>query len=320
MPRTAPIVRPAADHDWREAKRVSQIQAELKSHAERLSLSLKSAEPADFDSCRPRTVDFVRTVVENGSVVRYVMRCKTADGRQWLVAKRYSEFDTLKQKLRTLSPVVKALRFPEKTWGSGSSAETVEQRKQELGAWMSSLLTGDGSTDLITGDPEIERELMQFLAPDDSCPVVTPALYDELGFSPPHRQRSAESSPTAATSGWVPSGEWTPTTQQSKVHMEQHTVNARAAALEAVAATAASGGDTTEGALMRHLAEHTRSLGLGQAARAAGRGGDASQGETLEGYDLATAVSELKAERRKRQQLEEEVAELKNRLGPEEQA
>ena len=111
MPRTSPMVRGHNDTDWRERKKVQRVQSELKQQAERLSLS-KSIEPADFDDARPRAVEFLRTLIENGNVARYVMKCGTSDGRQWLVAKRYSQFDTLKQKLRTLSPVVKVSRVP----------------------------------------------------------------------------------------------------------------------------------------------------------------------------------------------------------------
>ena len=106
MPRTSPMVRGSSNNDWRERKKVARVQSELKQQAERLSLS-RSVESTDFDSARPRSVQFLRTLIENGNVARYVMKCGTSDGRQWLVAKRYSQFDTLKQKLRTLSPVVK---------------------------------------------------------------------------------------------------------------------------------------------------------------------------------------------------------------------
>ena len=44
----------------------------------------------------------------------------------------------------------------------------------------------------------------------------------------------------------------------STAHMEQHTTSARSD----VAAAVCSGGDTAEAALLRHLAEHARSLGF----------------------------------------------------------
>lgn len=199
------------------------------------------------------------------------------------------------------------LQFPEKQWGTGSSPEIIEQRKQELGAWINALLSSDGSADLITGDPIIERELMAFLSPDDTCPVVTPALYAELGVPAPHTLARNGSSPAAA--GWVPSGEWTPTAQQCSVHMEQHTTNACAAAAAAVC----SGGDTAETALTRHLAEHARSLGFvhsgGSPATPPVAAPAAAGGFT--DPEMERLRSQLETERLKRQELEAEVAQLR---------
>ena len=95
--------------------------------------------------------------------------------------------------------------------------------------------------------------------------MVTPTLYAELGVAPPHTLQR-DGSPSAAA-GWVPSGEWTPTTQQCQAHMEQHATSAAAA----VSAAVCSGGDTAEAALTAHLAQHARSLALNHSGATSGQ-------------------------------------------------
>ena len=80
----------------------------------------------------PLSVEVVKASVDRGCA-RYVLKCTTLDGRQWLVQKRYSQFLELKEKLVTLFPATfRALPFPPKTfWPTeGTEPTVIEARKR----------------------------------------------------------------------------------------------------------------------------------------------------------------------------------------------
>ena len=80
----------------------------------------------------PLSVEVVKASVDRGCA-RYVLKCTTLDGRQWLVQKRYSQFLELKEKLVTLFPAAfRALPFPPKTfWPTeGTEPTVIEARKR----------------------------------------------------------------------------------------------------------------------------------------------------------------------------------------------
>ena len=109
MPRPRPggaIASPSANSDWRQQKEAAKVQAQLRESQSRVEAAQAFDESEDFGGGRPNAVDVVKTTVSRG-VARYILKCGTPDGRQWLVAKRYSQFFALKDKLRKLSPVIK---------------------------------------------------------------------------------------------------------------------------------------------------------------------------------------------------------------------
>ena len=52
-------------------------------------------DPAHHTASHPSVVEIPMAKIIRGTT-RYVLKCSTVDGRQWAIAKRYSEFDKLK--------------------------------------------------------------------------------------------------------------------------------------------------------------------------------------------------------------------------------
>ena len=78
------------------------------------------------------------------------------------MAKRYSEFKALRDRLKKQSPTIRAFAFPKKTFGSGVSTATVGARASKLNEWTNEV------TKVLADDAELEREVCMFLAADDS--------------------------------------------------------------------------------------------------------------------------------------------------------
>ena len=96
-------------------------------------------------------------------LLRADVKCTTADRRTWAVAKRYSEFKSLKDRLSKIDSRVKKLPFPKKTWGgSGTDDATVAARTEGLLQWTNEVVK------MLPEDVELERAVCGFLAKDDS--------------------------------------------------------------------------------------------------------------------------------------------------------
>jgi hypothetical protein len=104
----------------------------------------------------------------------YVLKVASADGRQWAVKKRFSDFVTFREELSNPesrpageASALAALAFPEKTWTGGSDKETVKARKEVLNPWISEVVK------MCIGD----QDLAAFLADDKS---VSPKILDRV--------------------------------------------------------------------------------------------------------------------------------------------
>lgn len=121
-----------------------------------------SLDEAALHAARPAVISIPASHVSKGKVAKYYLKCTTADGRSWAVAKRYSQFKALKDKLVKTSPGVAKIAFPKKTWGSGIDAATVAERTSGLTAWTNEVAKA------LPDDVALEREVCMFLAEDDS--------------------------------------------------------------------------------------------------------------------------------------------------------
>ena len=128
----------------------------------------------------PREAAHSRALCYNADV-----KCTAADGKTWAVAKRYSEFKSLKDRLGKVEHDVSKLPFPKKTWGSGIDEGTVGARTEGLAQWISEVakMLPDGQSDAVVLGKrgEVEREVCMFLLEDSSL--------DDLDTDPAARAR-----------------------------------------------------------------------------------------------------------------------------------
>lgn len=101
----------------------------------------------------------IPTAKVSRGTARYIVVCQTNDGRKWAVARRFSEFATLRDTLATQYFLkVAAIPFPAKTWFGGNDEETVSSRRQRLELWTNDIL----------GLYKGHREIFMFLCEDGS--------------------------------------------------------------------------------------------------------------------------------------------------------
>jgi ankyrin repeat protein len=86
-------------------------------------------------------VDTAEVKVDGKSTTTYIIECHR-DGRAWSIAKRYSEFDRLRQDLIAIDTVGADVEFPSKAiWVD------VKQRQASLNAWFQRMVTNDEPSD-----------------------------------------------------------------------------------------------------------------------------------------------------------------------------
>ena len=102
-----------------------------------------SSRRMSVSSCVPSSVR-VATTIKAGDFTVYVLKCVSAeDGHPWQVQKRFSEFETLRKLLIQLDPKIATLPFPVKSMNpfSSTNAGTVAQRREDLQAWSSQVIS-----------------------------------------------------------------------------------------------------------------------------------------------------------------------------------
>ena len=131
----------------------------------------------------PSRVECVASSSENLDHTVYLFKVHTANGRVWVISRRFSDFEKLKAELtKDGNPGVKAAIFPRKFWNPFRpvSDSVTQERKVELQTWMNEVI------ELCPGTREVEM----FLADDNS---LDPTMEAQLV-----NKNSSESVTTAA--------------------------------------------------------------------------------------------------------------------------
>lgn len=86
---------PAALSGVNMSSGLSTTPAYTKAGGSAIQTSSAVVDPAHHTASHPSVVEIPMAKIIRGTT-RYVLKCSTVDGRQWAIAKRYSEFDKLK--------------------------------------------------------------------------------------------------------------------------------------------------------------------------------------------------------------------------------
>ena len=160
---------------------------------------------AHHTASHPSVVEIPMAKVIRGTA-RYIVKVSTADGRQWAVAKRFSEFFDLKVELQKVaSMMVDRLHFPAKATFGGSSDEVISDRITELRDWINAVmvmadLTAEVSEKVVDERDPFQEAVLIFLAEDHS--IEDEETLASIGLSRAVQLgRSPDSSPSMLMDG-----------------------------------------------------------------------------------------------------------------------